>query len=222
MEIQDDLWDASCERSSEKRTPTNHHDDLWDASRLEEPTLLKYNVHTPLQKLPVETVKQLSKKTALPLTLMLFNLNGDMNVGMSIRSAVIYGCSDVYIVGKRRYDRRPEVGAKNYISLHRVPEVNPSFFLEQKLIPICVEQGGTSLEDFSFKPYFPTKLADGWKVCLIMGSESKGLPAELVKDLKAPVLSISQYGVMRSLNVSVATGIVLYEFCRQWRHSIVV
>lgn len=196
--------------------------ELWSLSRMEEPSLLKYNVHTPLQSLSVEKVKQLSQKTALPLVLMMYNLNGDMNVGMSIRSAVIYGCSDVYIVGRRKYDRRPEVGAKNYITLHRIPEVTPLFFVENKLIPICVEQGGTPLEDFSFKPYLPTKLGEGWKVCLIVGSESFGLPSLLMKELKAPIVTISQYGVMRSLNVSVATGIVLYEFCRQWRQSISV
>ena len=194
--------------------------ELWSLSRMEEPTLLKYNVHTPLQGLSVETVKKLSKKTALPLVLMMYNLNGDMNVGMSIRSAVIYGCSDVYVVGRRKYDRRPEVGAKNYITVHRIPEVTPLFFVENKLIPICVEQGGTPLEDFSFKPYLPTKLVEGWKVCLIVGSESKGLPPLLMKELKAPIVTISQYGVMRSLNVSVATGIVLYEFTKQWSASV--
>lgn len=193
--------------------------ELWDDSRMTEPSLLKYNVHTPLQSLPVEKVKQFSEKTALPLTLMMFNLNGDMNIGMSVRSSVIYGCSDVYLVGKKRYDRRPEVGAKNYIKFHRLQTITPSFFVENKLVPIFVEQGGTPLEDFSFKPYLPNKLVEGWKVCLVVGSESFGIPMETFKDLKAPVITISQYGVMRSLNVSVATGIVLYEFCRQWRKS---
>lgn len=205
-------------------TPTMNYsetmqDALWDDSRLSEPTLLKYNVHTPLQGLPVEKVKKISEKTALPLVLMLFNLNGDMNIGMSIRSAVIYGCSDVYVVGKKRYDRRPEVGAKNYIKFHRVQGITPSFFVENKLVPIFVEQGGTPLEEFSFKPYLPTKLVEGWKVCLIVGSESFGIPMDTFKELNAPIVSISQYGVMRSLNVSVATGIVLYEYARQWRKS---
>ena len=195
-------------------------DTLWDTSRMEEPTLLKYNVHTPLQGLPVETVKKISEKMALPLVLMMYNLNGDMNIGMSVRSAVIYGCSDVYIVGKKRYDRRPEVGAKNYIKFHRYPSITPSFFVEQKLVPIFVEQGGTLLEDFSFKPYLPDKLVEGWKICLIVGSESYGIPMETFKELKAPIVTISQYGVMRSLNVSVATGIVLYEFSKQWRESV--
>jgi tRNA G18 (ribose-2'-O)-methylase SpoU len=194
--------------------------EAWDDSRMSEPSLLKYNVHTPLQSLPVEKVKQLSQKTALPLALMMYNLHGDMNIGMSIRSAVIYGCSDVYIVGKKRYDRRPEVGAKNYIKVHRQPTIAASFFLENKLVPIFVEQGGTLLEEFSFKPYFPQKLEPGWKLCFVMGSESFGLPKEMLKELEAPVITISQYGVMRSLNVSIATGILLYEYTKQWSSSV--
>lgn len=190
--------------------------DAWDNSRMEEPTLLKYNVHTPLQGMPVEKVKSLSKGLALPLALMMYNLNGDMNVGMSVRTAVIYGCSDIYIVGKKRYDRRPEVGAKNYITFHRVPSITSSFFHENKLLPIFVEQGGTPIEEFSFQHYFPKTLEVGWKVCFVMGSESYGIPSDMIKEIGAPVLTMSQYGVMRSLNVSVATGIVLYEFTKQW------
>lgn len=195
----------------------------WDDSRLQEPSLLKYNVHTPLQSLPVEKLKQIAQTSALPLALMLFNLNGDMNVGMAIRTAVILGCSDVYVIGKRKYDRRPEVGAKNYIQIHRYPDVAPGFFSQQKLLPIFVEQGGTPLESFSFKSYLPRALPEGGRCCLVVGSESHGLPQTLLKELpEAPVLSISQYGILRSLNVAIAASIVLYEYMRQWRESVVV
>ena len=51
-----------------------------------------------------------------------------------------------------------------------------------------------------------------------MGSESHGIPAETLKNLAAaPRVSISQYGMVRSLNVSIAASIVLYEYLRQWR-----
>jgi 23S rRNA (guanosine2251-2'-O)-methyltransferase len=198
----------------------NESDELWSESRMTEPSLLKYNVHTPLQGMPVEKIKMLSKGLALPLVLMMYNLNGDMNVGMSVRTAVIYGCSDIYIVGKKRYDRRPEVGAKNYIQFHRLQTIPSSFFHENKLLPIFVEQGGVPLDEFSFKPYFPKTLDEGWKVCLVMGSESYGIPSDMIKEMGAPVVTISQYGVMRSLNVSIATGIVLYEYTKQWSAAV--
>ena len=200
--------------------------DLWDDSHLSETsTLLKYNVHTPLQSLSLETVKTLSTATALPVALMLYNLHGDINIGMSIRTAAILGCSDVYLVGKRKYDRRSEVGAKHYIPIHRLPSVEPEFFAANKLLPVLVEQGGTALDDFSFKPYLPGRMPEGWKVVLIVGSESAGLPKKFMSALAsagssgAPIVTISQYGVMRSLNVSIAASIVLYEYVRQWRLS---
>ncbi len=195
---------------------------LWDESRLQEPTLLKYNVHTPFQQFPVEKLQRLSKATALPVSLMLYNLHGDMNIGMSIRTAVILGCSDVYVIGRRKYDRRSEVGAKNYIQVHRYSMIEPTFFQENKLLPIFIEQGGVPLEEFSFRPYLPTKLNPGWKLVFVMGSESFGLPITLLKSVQAPILSISQYGIMRSLNVSIAASIVLYEYSKQWRSSIVL
>jgi tRNA G18 (ribose-2'-O)-methylase SpoU len=193
---------------------------LWDDSRMTEPSLLKYNVHTPLQGLSVYKLQKISENTALPLCLMLFNLHGDMNVGMSIRTAVILGCSDVYVIGRRKYDRRPEVGAKNYIRIHRFPCLEENFFETNKLIPILLEQGGTPLEEFSFKPYLPNKLEEGWKIVFLVGSESTGFPKGFLKKYSfAPHISISQYGVMRSLNVAIAASIVLYEYVKQWRNQ---
>lgn len=194
--------------------------ELWDTSRLTEPSLLKYNVHTPLQGLSTEKVQAISKASALPLAIMLYNLNGDMNIGMSIRTAVIMGCSDVYVIGRRKYDKRPEVGAGNYIKIHRHKEIGTDFFAVNKLVPILLEQGGETLEEFSFKPYLPKTLPEGHKLVFIVGSESMGLPKSFMKELGAPILSISQYGVMRSLNVSIATSIVLYEYMKQWRASV--
>jgi len=191
----------------------------WDESRMAEPTLLKYNVHTPLQSLSVDKIKQVAAATALPVGLMLFNLHGDMNVGMSIRTAVILGCSDVWVIGRRRYDRRSVVGAVHYIKIHRFPTISPAYFAENKLIPIVIEQGGLALEEFSFKSLLPGHIEAGWRVVFIVGSESFGLPASFMKALRAPVLTISQYGVIRSLNVSAAVSIVLYEYSKQWRLS---
>ena len=207
--------------SSASSSETGWHDRDIDKPQ----ALLKYNVHTPFQGLPLEKIKQIAKNIALPVGLMLFNLTGDINVGMCIRTAAILGCSDVFIVGRRKYDRRSEVGAKNYITLHRYTEIGIEFFKENKLIPILLEQGGSTLESFSFKSYLPNKLEPGFKIVFIAGSEADGLPKAMVAALKAagaPLLSISQYGVMRSMNVSTAVSIILYEYTKQWAQSVVI
>jgi len=195
---------------------------VWDESKMETPSkLIKYNVHSSFQSMPLPTIQTISSNLAIPCALMFYNLNGDINVGMSIRSAAVFGCSDVYIVGKRTYDKRSVVGAHNYLRVHRHHSIPTEFFKDEKLVPILLEQGGTAIEEFDFKPYLPGRMEAGWKPVLIVGSENVGLPKELLRSLKdAPILTISQYGLIRSLNVSNASTIVLYEFARQWRKDV--
>jgi tRNA G18 (ribose-2'-O)-methylase SpoU len=89
-----------------------------------------------------------------------------------------------------------------------------AFFQGLGLQPVLVEQGGTALEEMNFKPFIRGEKP----VCLIMGSESHGIPKEWLEALKGePRVSISQYGLIRSLNVSIAASIVLYEYLKQWR-----
>jgi tRNA G18 (ribose-2'-O)-methylase SpoU len=177
---------------------------------------IKYNVHTCFQILSVEKTREISHAISLPIHLMLFNVDGNMNIAMCIRSAAVLGCSDVWIVGRRSYDARPEVGAKHYINIHKLDNLEDpnTFFKTHNLQPFLIEQGGTPLEDMNFKPYMKKP------VCFIMGSESHGIPDILLKVMKStPRLTISQYGMVRSMNVSIAGSIVMYEFLKQWRHT---
>jgi tRNA G18 (ribose-2'-O)-methylase SpoU len=184
---------------------------------MEEPTLrnIKYNVHNCFQNKDPDEMKNIASKLAIPVHLVLVNLDGNMNIAMSIRTAAVLGCSDVWIIGRRRYDARPEVGSRHYINVHKLDNIeNPyEFFKSKGIQPILVEQGGVPLEEVSFRSYLHTP------VCFIMGSESNGISKEWEVDLrKAPRISISQYGMIRSLNVSIAASIVLYEYLSQWRN----
>jgi tRNA (cytidine/uridine-2'-O-)-methyltransferase len=52
--------------------------------------------------------------------------------------------------------------------------------------------------------------------CLLFGSESKGLPAELMERFAARTFTIPMpTGAVRSLNLATSVGIVLYEALRQ-------
>jgi tRNA (guanosine-2'-O-)-methyltransferase/TrmH family RNA methyltransferase len=180
---------------------------------------IKYNVHAPFQAFEPERVKAIAAALAVPVHLMLFNLDGNMNVAMSVRTAAVLGCSDVWIVGRRKYDARPEVGAKNYVRLHKVDglgEDPAAFFAVNGLAPVLVEQGGTPLEEMEFRLIMRGRHPP----CFILGSESHGISPQVMAALEAagaPRISISQYGMIRSLNVSVAASIILYEYMRQWR-----
>lgn len=174
---------------------------------------IKYNVHTVFQDKTKERLSAIAKRLALPVHLMLFNLDGNMNIAMSIRTAAVLGCSDVWVVGRRKYDARPEVGSKNYINVHKVESIGDprSFFERLGVQPFIIEQGGTPIEEMKFGRRLDRP------VCFIMGSESHGIPREFAAALGAPKITISQYGMVRSLNVSIAASIVMYEFLKQWR-----
>ena len=53
-------------------------------------------------------------------------------------------------------------------------------------------------------------------IAIVMGSEGKGV-SSLTKKICDGVVSMQMYGRVSSLNVSVATGIVLYEIVRRNR-----
>ena len=61
--------------------------------------------------------------------------------------------------------------------------------------------------DMNGKNYKDVDFAD--KVVLVMGNEGKGI-SRIVRESLDEVVSIPQYGKINSLNVSVATGIIIY------------
>ena len=184
--------------------------------------MIKYNVQNVFQRMDNDKVKNISLQMSLPAALILFNVDGGINISMAIRSAALFGFSDVYIVGRRKRDKRGDVGACNYIKVHQIETINDKYFKENKLMPIIVEQNGEPLEEFDFRPYFPksnitdTECDTSFKVAFIVGSEQDGVNIKL----NCPMITISQYGVMRSFNVAMASSIVMYEYTRQWRKTI--
>ena len=75
---------------------------------------------------------------------------------------------------------------------------------ERRTIATVPDQSATSLYDFEFAR----------DDLLVLGSEAHGLPAEVIEacDIR---LTIPQRGVTQSLNLCVASGIILAEWFRQ-------
>jgi len=171
----------------------------------------KFNVITEFQSFPNEKIKEISKSLNVRACVMFWNSSGNKNIALGVRAFAVLGFSKFFIIGKKGYDARPEVGAKNYIEVVKLPMIDPQTFFEG-LNPVLVEQKGLPLEEFNFKPFIDSDKP----ICFIMGNESEGLPHEILT-LGFPRITIAQYGVVRSLNVSVAASIVAYEYLKQWR-----
>lgn len=175
-----------------------------------------FNIIDELKHLSLDEVKNIQKRESLPFAVSALNLDGSLNLGMMIRTAVIFGAQKFYVVGKKRYDKRSTVGAHNYIDIQFVEEDLQTNDSQQRVlekinneyIPVLIEQGGSDIMCENFY---------GWSPCCFMfGSESAGTPEYLQKSINH-IFSISQIGILRSLNVSAAAAIVIHKVAMDLR-----
>lgn len=133
------------------------------------------------------------------------------NLGAILRSADQFSV-DLVIVPERRSAQANETvqrissGAAQYVPIASVTNLVREIELLQKhnFWVYGADMGG----DASYAMKFPTRTV------LVLGSEGEGL-SQLVEKRCDHIVSIPTSGHIDSLNVSVATGILLYEFRRQ-------
>ena len=93
---------------------------------------------------------------------------------------------------------------------------------ENKIAPIFIEQGGTSILDFNFNEL----QLHNKKPVFIFGNETHGIDVKLLnycKNLKGfRILSIPQFGILKSLNVSNSASIILWEYFKSYEKRKVI
>lgn len=162
------------------------------------------------------------KKSRVPVHAMLLNVEAAPNIGVMVRTACAFNIEKVWIVGRRRYDKRPTVGSDHYIDIERIhamksdKEVDERAVIEilkrENLIPVVAELGGEYLGRTNI-----WKLVSNSKPCIIMGNEWDGISENVMSTIRDNFpnfikVTIPQKGAVRSLNVSVAFSIILYDF----------
>lgn len=147
-----------------------------------------------------------------PLIVILDGIEDPRNLGAILRTCECAGVSGVFIperraVGLNETVAKSSAGATEYVKVAKVTNLNR---LIEDLKEINVWVVGTSFET-------ATSYADwDWTqpTALVMGSEGKGLH-RLVAENCDMLLKISMQGKIESLNVSVATGVILFEALRR-------
>jgi len=147
-----------------------------------------------------------------PLLLVLDGIQDPHNLGACLRSAAAANVDAVVIPKNRSASLNTTVSKVASGGAETVPiftETNVSRFLKK-----CQKQGlwSVALSSAGEQSIYHTDLRQ--TAIIIMGSEAKGISHNVLKhaDFQA---HIPMPGQMESLNVSVATGIVLFEALRQ-------
>jgi 23S rRNA (guanosine2251-2'-O)-methyltransferase len=147
-----------------------------------------------------------------PLVVVLDGVSDVRNFGAIVRTAECLGAHAVIIPekGSARITAdavKASAGALNLFPVCREKSIvrTVSFLKESGLKVICgVEKSASSAD----------KVCLTGPVVLVLGSEDKGISRELISladyEVKVPIT-----GIISSLNVSVAAGILIYEIMRQ-------
>ncbi|MFA5446811.1 MAG: 23S rRNA (guanosine(2251)-2'-O)-methyltransferase RlmB [Sphaerochaeta sp.] len=145
------------------------------------------------------------------LVLVLDEVTDVQNLGAILRSADQFAVSLVILPERRSAQINPTVvkissGAAHWVPVSRVVNLNRELeILKQAGFWVYgAALGGDSLHQTTFSK----------RTVLVMGSEGKGI-SPMTEKLCDHLVTIPTGGHIDSLNVSVATGIMLYEYRRQ-------
>lgn len=150
--------------------------------------------------------------------LILHNIRSVENVGAIFRTADAAGINKIYLVGytpapldrfgrKRKDLAKSALGAEEFVKWEQKKNILPLLakLKQEKYFVIAVEQDKKSVD------YKKVKIKN--KNAFIVGAEVEGIPQNILKKCDI-IAEIPMRGKKESLNVSVATGIVLFNILK--------
>jgi 23S rRNA (guanosine2251-2'-O)-methyltransferase len=153
-----------------------------------------------------------------PQTILILNdIRSIINVGAIFRTADAVGVNQIILSGVSpapidRFGRvrgdfaKASLGSEHSVAWEQVENITKTIkdLKKQGYIIIAIEQAKNSIH---FKKY---SLKKGQKIVIVPGNEVDGVPKAILK-LADVILELPMRGMKESLNVSVATGIILYH-----------
>ncbi len=157
-------------------------------------------------------IPEIFEKGETPLILVLDGITDVRNMGAIARTAECAGVHAIVIPAKGSAQINADGIKTSAGALYKIPVCRHDNFMqtirflqESGLQLVCCTEKTT--EDI-YKPDYTSPTA------IIMGSEEDGIRNEIIR-ISDHLAKIPMFGEIESLNVSVSTGIILYEAVRQ-------
>lgn len=153
-----------------------------------------------------DAIKAALDEVRLPFVVVCENFAHDFNISTVVRNVNAFTAKEVWIVGRRKYDKRGAVGTYNYVHVKYAPTTEEviELYRAQGYAIIAVDMTDDAIDIGCFD--WPEKSL------MIFGQEQLGVSQEAL-DLADHIVYIPQYGSTRSLNVGVASGIAMHTYC---------
>jgi 23S rRNA (guanosine2251-2'-O)-methyltransferase len=159
-----------------------------------------------------DIIPQIFEKGETPLILILDSITDVRNMGAIARTAECSGVHAIVVPAKGSAQINPDAIKTSAGALYKIPVCRHDNFVQTVRF---IQESGLQLvcctektQDYIYKPDYTMPTA------IVMGSEEDGVRNDIIR-IADHLAKIPMYGEIESLNVSVATGIILYEAIRQ-------
>lgn len=168
--------------------------------------------NSELNRLDIETFKKTKK---IPVIVVLDNIRSLNNIGSVFRTADAFLVKAIYLCGitaqpPHKDIHKTALGATESVEWHYFADTLEAVktLKKQNFRIVSIEQveNAIPLQKFDVRPQ--------QNYALIFGNEVKGVQQEVVNQSDY-CIEIPQFGTKHSLNISVSTGIVLWEFVKK-------
>ena len=154
-----------------------------------------------------EIVKELDAKDH-GLVIALENTERDFNMGTIVRSANAFGVRQIYVIGRRQWNKRGAMMTDKYLHVQYVSST--AEFVElmrsenREIIAIDNIPGSVNMSETSLPE----------RAVLVFGQEGPGISEEMTQAADKMV-AIEQFGSTRSINVGAAATVAMYCWLQQ-------
>src|ERR1700744_4527898 len=159
-----------------------------------------------------DIIPQIFEKGEVPLILVLDSITDVRNMGAIARTAECAGVHAIVIPAKGSAQINPDAIKTSAGALYKIPVCRHDNFMqtvrflqESGLQLVCCTE---KTKEYIYTPDYTGPTA------IVMGSEEDGIRNEIIR-IADHLAKIPMFGEIESLNVSVSTGIIIYEALRQ-------
>ena len=164
-----------------------------------------------------KSAEEFSQIDKIPVVLVLDNIRSGHNVGSVFRTADAFRIEKIYLCGHSCSPPHPEIyktalGAEDTIPFEKINSVVDclSNLKSNGYLIIGIEQTNSSI------PLHEFRIDKTVRYAIVLGNEVNGVQLEAL-NLCNHIIEIPQEGTKHSLNISVAAGVVLWEFFKHMR-----
>ena len=169
------------------------------------------NVLDHLKQKTSDEVKVYCKNTCIDAGVAMMHVSGDFNLSTLVRNANFFGFKEaVYVGGSKQWDRRGTVGTHHYTDLNHIKtEVDfVNYVNDSGYTLIAVENKIPKYSDKTVSIFNQWVFTGVDKPMFVFGEEKSGL-SDYILDNAETIVTIREYGSVRSLNVGTTSGIVM-------------